>query len=45
MLLRLPWATHGCDANISGPCGQVSTYAIERFLAAVMEDTADRQQP
>jgi acetyl esterase/lipase len=31
--LRLPWATHGCDANFSGPCGQLSTYAIERFLA------------
>jgi acetyl esterase/lipase len=40
MLLRLPWATHGCDANFSGPCGQVSTYAIERFLAAVMENHA-----
>ena len=33
--LRLPWATHGCDANFNGPCGQVSTYIIERFLAAV----------
>ena len=33
--LRLPWATHGCDAHFSGPCGQVSTYVIERFLAAV----------
>lgn len=35
LLLRLPWATHGCDFNFSGPCGQISTYAIERFLAAV----------
>lgn len=35
-LLRLPWATHGCDANFNGPCGQVSTYVIERFLASVM---------
>lgn len=35
LLLRLPWATHGCDANFSGPSGQLSTYAIERFLAAV----------
>jgi len=35
MLLRLPWAEHGCDVNFSGPSGQVSTYAIERFLAAV----------
>ncbi len=34
--LRMPWATHGCDANFSGPCGQLSTYAIERFLAAVL---------
>lgn len=36
LLLRFPWATHGCDANFSGPAGQISTYAIERFLAAVM---------
>jgi acetyl esterase/lipase len=35
MLLVLPWATHGCDFNFSGPSGQISTYAIERFLAAV----------
>jgi acetyl esterase/lipase len=35
LYLRLPWATHGCDFNFSGPCGQMSTYAIERFLAAV----------
>ncbi len=35
LLLRLPWATHGCDLNFSGPAGQLSTYAIERFLAAV----------
>lgn len=31
--LSMPWATHGCDANLSGPCGQLSTYTIERFLA------------
>jgi acetyl esterase/lipase len=35
--LRLPWATHGCDANLSGPSGQLSVYAIERFLAAVTQ--------
>jgi acetyl esterase/lipase len=35
LLLTLPWATHGCDFNFSGPCGQISTYAIERFLKAV----------
>jgi acetyl esterase/lipase len=34
--LRLPWATHGCDANFSGPSGQLSTYAVERFLAYVV---------
>lgn len=34
-LLRLPWATHGCHFNFSEPCGQLSTDAIERFLAAV----------
>ncbi len=36
LLLRLPWDTHGCDVNFSGPRGQISTYAIERFLAAVV---------
>jgi acetyl esterase/lipase len=38
MLLSLPWAEHGCDVNFSGPSGQISTYAIERFLAAVTND-------
>ena len=37
LFVRLPWATHGCDVNFSGPCGQISTYAIERFLAAVLQ--------
>lgn len=37
LLLHLPWATHGCDAHFNGPCGQITTYAIERFLAAVTE--------
>lgn len=36
MYLNLPWATHGCDFNFSGPSGQLSAYAIERFLAAVV---------
>lgn len=35
LYLALPWATHGCDANLSGPSGQLSLYAIDRFLAAV----------
>jgi acetyl esterase/lipase len=34
-LVKLPWATHGCDYVFNGPCGQVSTFAIERFLRAV----------
>jgi acetyl esterase/lipase len=37
LLLRLPWATHGCDAHFNGPCGQITTYAIERFLASTMK--------
>jgi acetyl esterase/lipase len=36
LLVELPWATHGCDFNFSGPCGQLSTYAVERFLLRVM---------
>ncbi len=36
LFLQLPWATHGCDYLFSGLCGQISTYAVERFLLAVM---------
>jgi acetyl esterase/lipase len=36
LLLRLPWATHSCDYNFNGPCGQISTYAVENFLGEVM---------
>ena len=36
MVLRMPWATHGCDYVFSGPCGQISTFAIEQFLGAVL---------
>ncbi|HEX5473597.1 MAG TPA: alpha/beta hydrolase [Vicinamibacterales bacterium] len=35
LLLRLPWATHRCDKSFGGPCGQIVTYAVERFLDAV----------
>lgn len=31
--LNMPRATHGCDYNFNGPCGRISTYAVERFLA------------
>jgi acetyl esterase/lipase len=30
--LRLPWATHGCDANLAGPSGQLYLQALARFL-------------
>jgi len=33
--LKLPWATHGFDFNLSGPGGQLSTYAVEQFLNEV----------
>ncbi len=33
--LSLGWATHGCDANLDGPSGQLSCYCINRFLSAV----------
>ena len=35
-LVRLPWATHACDYLFRGPCGQVSTFAVEWFLDAVL---------
>ena len=36
VVLRLPWATHGCDYVFSGPCGQLTTFAVEQFLGAVL---------
>ena len=36
LYLSLPWATHVCEVNLNGPSGQLSLYAIDRFLAAVM---------
>ena len=33
--LNLPGSTHGCDYNLSGPSGQVITFAVERFIAGV----------
>jgi acetyl esterase/lipase len=35
LLVEMPWATHGCDYVFFGPCGQTTTFAIERFAAAV----------
>jgi acetyl esterase/lipase len=36
LFLQLPWATHECDRSFGGPCGQIATYAVERFLDGVM---------
>lgn len=38
VLVSLPWATHAFEVNLAGPGGQVTTYAIERFLAKVMQE-------
>ena len=35
-LVTLPWGTHGCDFNLSGPTGQISTFAIEVFLKKII---------
>lgn len=35
VLIDLPFATHGCDYNFNGPSAQISTYAIERFIANI----------
>lgn len=35
VFVSLPWATHAFEFNLHGPGGQLTTYAIERFLAAV----------
>jgi acetyl esterase/lipase len=37
--LKLPWATHGFDFNLNGPGGQLSTYAVERFLQTISPST------
>ncbi|MBA3971046.1 MAG: alpha/beta hydrolase [Bacteroidetes bacterium] len=34
--LDLPTATHGCDYNINGPSGQITTFTIERFINSVV---------
>jgi len=38
--LSLPLATHGCDYTLNGPSGQLTTYAVMRFIADVTK--ADR---
>ncbi len=45
LFVRLPWASHACDWSFSGPCGQITTYSIERFLENVMfTPAADKPQ-
>ncbi len=38
--LKLPWGTHGFDYNLNGPGGQLSTYAVDRFLDFVTKHPA-----
>ena len=45
LFVRLPWAMHGCDKSFAGPCGQITTYAVERFLDGVMVETVPPPQP
>ena len=40
--LKLPWATHGFDFNLNGPGGQLSTYAVSRFLESIVPGSAKR---
>jgi acetyl esterase/lipase len=35
VFVSLPWATHAFDYNLHGPGGQVTTFALEWFLASV----------
>ena len=40
--VRMPWATHGCEISYGGPCGQIVSYSVERFLDAVMAQSPAR---
>jgi acetyl esterase/lipase len=35
LLLSLPWATHALEYNLDSPSGQLTTYSVEWFLAAI----------
>ena len=45
LFVKMPWATHGCDRSFGGPCGQIATYAVERFLDGVMVPPAPPEDP
>jgi len=34
-VLRMPWATHGCDYSLYGPAGQLSTFVTGRFIQSI----------
>lgn len=36
--IELPWAVHAFDYNLTGPGGQITTYAVNEFLSAVVGD-------
>ncbi len=36
LYMELPWGTHAFDYNFNGPGGQISRFAVERFLASVI---------
>jgi acetyl esterase/lipase len=40
-IVKVPLGTHGSDFNLHGPFGQISTYAVEQFLARVMPVSAN----
>ena len=39
--LYLPWGTHGFDYTLNGPGGQLSTWAVKRFLQFVFKNRHD----
>jgi acetyl esterase/lipase len=43
VFLELPWAVHAFDFNLHGPGGQLSTFAVEWFLAAVTRERSSRE--
>lgn len=38
VFVEMPWATHAFDFNLHGPGGQLTTFAVEWFLASVTKD-------
>jgi acetyl esterase/lipase len=45
LFVRLPWATHGCELSYGGPCGQITSFAVERFLDTVLTGPAPKSTP